>query len=297
MEQTHYIIDNQDTGRVDSYALGAGVMLSFCRAYGDIRANWQPDPASGRLLTVDLCRRGRSAAPLGHGRYGIVAQGEVSVGTVRPDGELYCPGGLYEGVQLVIERERAVDPDGFLALLGLDLDDAERPLCRGTEMYCRPMTPTLENLLEELWVRTDFTAADPGALRYAAVRMLHELPSLPRSRHAEVSYSRSQLEAVRGAEALILQDLSVRHSARELAGLYGMSESGFKLCCRGVLGEGYLPYFRNKRLAKAAELLELTNLKVQEIADLVGYENQGKFAGVFAEKYRAAPLEYRRMSR
>ena len=50
-------------------------------------------------------------------------------------------------------------------------------------------------------------------------------------------------------------------------------------------------------MEKAAGLLEDTDLKVIEIANAVGYENQGKLAKVFAKKYGAAPLEYRRMKR
>ena len=63
------------------------------------------------------------------------------------------------------------------------------------------------------------------------------------------------------------------------------------------LGESYLAYFRRKRMEKAAELLEATTLKVIEIANAVGYENQGKFAKVFSEVYGMTPLEYRRWAR
>ena len=64
---------------------------------------------------------------------------------------------------------------------------------------------------------------------------------------------------------------------------------------KGILGESYLAYFRKKRMEKAAEFLESTNLKVIEVANSVGYENQGKFAKVFAETYGVLPLEYRRL--
>ena len=50
-------------------------------------------------------------------------------------------------------------------------------------------------------------------------------------------------------------------------------------------------------MEKAAELLEATTLKVIEIANAVGYENQGKFAQVFAETYSVTPLEFRRLSK
>ena len=50
-------------------------------------------------------------------------------------------------------------------------------------------------------------------------------------------------------------------------------------------------------MEKAAELLEATTLKVIEIANAVGYENQGKFAKVFSEVYGMTPLDYRRWAR
>lgn len=59
----------------------------------------------------------------------------------------------------------------------------------------------------------------------------------------------------------------------------------------------YLNYFRKKRMEKAAELLESSALKIIEVANAVGYENQGKFAKVFAETYGVSPLEFRRLSK
>jgi len=66
---------------------------------------------------------------------------------------------------------------------------------------------------------------------------------------------------------------------------------------KGILGDSYLNCFRKKRIEKAAELLESTTLKVIEITNIVGYENQGKFAKVFAEVYGVPPLEFRRLSK
>ena len=47
-------------------------------------------------------------------------------------------------------------------------------------------------------------------------------------------------------------------------------------------------------MKKAAELLTSTRLSVAEIAELVGYMNQSKFASVFKKQFGLSPLEYRR---
>ena len=86
------------------------------------------------------------------------------------------------------------------------------------------------------------------------------------------------------AETSILQDLSRRIKAKEMADRFGISESSFKLYVKGILGESYLTYFRKKRMEKVAEFLESTNLKVIEVANSVGYENQGLNNGRTYEK-------------
>lgn len=150
-------------------------------------------------------------------------------------------------------------------------------------------------LVNEEWSRKD--DQEPGYLRYMAARLLHELLDMPSEGETDTYFTRSQISIVREAENIIMQDLSRRITAKEMADRFGISESSFKLYVKGILGDTYLSYFRRKRMEKAAELLESTNMKVIDIANAVGYENQGKFARAFAECYGSAPLEFRCLSK
>ena len=119
---------------------------------------------------------------------------------------------------------------------------------------------------------------------------------MPTESESDGFFTRSQIAIVKEAETIIMNDLSKRFTAKEMANRFGISESSFKLYVKGILGESYLTYFRKKRMEKAAELLTATHLKIIEIANAVGYENQGKFANVFAKEYGTTPLEFRRLS-
>lgn len=110
-------------------------------------------------------------------------------------------------------------------------------------------------------------------------------------------FTRSQIAMAKEAETLILIDLKTRITAKELAERFSVSESSFKFYVKGILGDSYLNCSRKKRMEKAAELLETTNLKVIEIASAVGYENQGKFAKVLADNYGVSSPEFRRLSK
>ena len=147
----------------------------------------------------------------------------------------------------------------------------------------------------KIWEKKE--APELGELRYLTLRLLHEIKDMPKESELDTCFTRSQIAIVKAPESLILADLSRRITAKEMAERFGISASSFKWYVRGILGDSYLSYFRKKRMEKAAELLENTGLKVIEIANQVGYENQGKFARVFAETYGVTPLEFRRCRR
>ena len=151
------------------------------------------------------------------------------------------------------------------------------------------------SLVKETW--TSKEDLEIGSLRYLTVRLLHELMTLPAESEPDTYFTRSQIAIVKEAEALILSNLTRRITAKELAERFGVSESSFKFYVKGILGDSYLNYFRKKRMEKAGELLESTTMKIIEVANAVGYENQGKFAKVFAETYGVSPLEFRRLSK
>ena len=133
-------------------------------------------------------------------------------------------------------------------------------------------------------------------LRYFTIRLFYELLDMPTKSENKTYFTRSQIKIVKEAEEIIMNDLSKRITAKEMASRFGISESSFKLYIKGILGDSYLSYFRKKRMEKAAYLLENTNLKVIEISNAIGYENQGKFAKVFFQMYGITPLEFRRLS-
>ena len=95
-------------------------------------------------------------------------------------------------------------------------------------------------------------------------------------------------------EKIITSDLRQHHPAWELAAQFSVSETSLKNYFRGVFGQNISIYLREVRMKKAAELLTSTRLSVAEIAELVGYMNQSKFASVFKKQFGLSPLEYRR---
>lgn len=247
------------------------------------------------MLILNFCLRGRCDVSLAHNRYAIVKENQVCASTILPTKDFYYPGRLYEGIELYLDLDvlRQADGQDLLSALGVRWAQLPQTFCGRDGLYLHRMSDAMLALCKGAW--TAEAAPDHGQMRYLAVSLLHELSAMPAESKPDAYFTRSQIAIVKEAEALILGDLTKRYTAKELAAHFGISESSFKFYVKGILGESYLAYFRKKRMEKAADLLAATDWNVLEIANAVGYENQGKFAKVFAEAYGAAPLEYRRL--
>ena len=296
-DQTHFYVDKGNEGSVDAYVLAPGITMSFNQIYTNSWMKGDSSVFSDRMLILNFCMAGRCDVSLTGNRYAIVSENQVCVSNILPTKDFYYPGRLYEGIQFYINMNIISQMEGedLMSLLGIDLEHIDEVFCGDRGLYIHRMSDAMLALVNEEWSRKD--DPEPGYLRYMAARLLHELLDMPSEGETDTYFTRSQISIVKEAESIIMQDLSRRITAKEMADRFGISESSFKLYVKGILGDTYLSYFRRKRMERAAELLESTNMKVIDIANAVGYENQGKFARAFAECYGAAPLEFRRLSK
>ncbi|MBP3742789.1 MAG: helix-turn-helix transcriptional regulator, partial [Treponema sp.] len=60
--------------------------------------------------------------------------------------------------------------------------------------------------------------------------------------------------------------------------------------------ETFINFVSDKRLEKARQLLESTDLSIKEITAEVGYNDQNYFSRIFKNKYGLSPKEYRKVN-
>jgi AraC-like DNA-binding protein len=89
-----------------------------------------------------------------------------------------------------------------------------------------------------------------------------------------------------------------RHYARplpvtRLARLAGLSTYYFIRAFRAETGQTPHQYVRERRLARAKELLVTTPLPVTEICDAVGFQSLGSFSSLFRRMTGETPATYR----
>lgn len=82
-------------------------------------------------------------------------------------------------------------------------------------------------------------------------------------------------------------------SIENMAGIVHFSVSYLRQIFKETTGESFNEYLIRKRMEKAGELLRSSSMKIQEVAEFCGYENQGYFASSFKKTFGCTPTEYK----
>ena len=140
---------------------------------------------------------------------------------------------------------------------------------------------------------------DLAAYRFLTLELLRLLDTGEETsgQLAPVFLTRGQRAAALKASEAMSEDLRCQIGLPQLAELAGVSPASLKKYFSQVYGVPISVYLRTMRMARAKELLSSTALRISDIADAVGYENQGKFGAAFRREIGVTPLEYRRLYR
>ncbi len=103
-----------------------------------------------------------------------------------------------------------------------------------------------------------------------------------------------QLLSVKKITAYIDSNLSQPLSIDEIAAEFGLSANYFSTLFKRQCGCTVLEYLTEKRLTRAAQLLDSSNLKITQISTQLGYQNPSYFCALFAKKYGMTPSQYKK---
>ena len=101
---------------------------------------------------------------------------------------------------------------------------------------------------------------------------------------------------VAAARRLIDDDLAKVPTLDAIADRVGTYREKLSLLFRVHLGTTVFAYIRDQRLERGAQLLRDTDIDIQGIALMVGFNNAGNFATAFRERLGVPPSAYRKAS-
>lgn len=116
----------------------------------------------------------------------------------------------------------------------------------------------------------------------------HRIAEQVGGRYAQISNQRAAMERYL-EEHYGDSMLSISNMAEE----FGFSESYFSVLFKDTLGEPYSTYLENLRLNKAGELLCTTRHSIEDVSQMVGYNNSTTFRRAFKRVKGLSPQQYR----
>lgn len=252
-----------------------------------------------RLLCIDHCREGRIDMEIGDGVYNYLENGDLRVDQrINHNGHVAFPLSHYHGLTIGFECEVAEKS------LPLEMKGFSVKLNNLIEKYCTDTTPfvikgntVIEHIFSELYnvpfkIKKDY-------FRIKVLELLLFLDALEISKHKEERpyFYCNQVEKIKAIQRLMVSDLTKYHTIEELSNQFDIAQTPLKDCFKSVFGKPIFTYMRHYRMNYAASLLRCKKeLKISEIAGVVGYDSPSKFSSAFHEIIGKSPLEYRKFS-
>ena len=229
------------------------------REIPDIVANPGNAKGEGRVLKINYCVSGRCELRLRDGECTYLTTGEIAVDAGQALNTFYYPTGEYRGFEIAVYLD-------FLPrkynVLGECFSSPERiyNLCSQLEH------PWIRNAGESISRMHDVFKTYTNEYKNSELLLLKclEMISLLSQMDFGIASIRrtyctaSQVEIAKKTMKIIMSDLSVRFTARDLAKDFGISETSLKNYFRSVYGCGYAEHQQIARMKKAARLLEET---------------------------------------
>lgn len=160
------------------------------------------------------------------------------------------------------------------------------------------LSPALRRILEEIYTcrltglfRRLFLEAKSLEL---LARYLHERTGENPEKPVRTPLSRTDVQRIRQARALLDADIANAPPLRTLARMAGLNECKLKAGFKSLFGMPVHAYVIDRRLDTARLLLERDGLDVTTTANSVGYTELGYFSRRFKEKFGLSPSTYRK---
>ncbi|MBR2088714.1 MAG: helix-turn-helix transcriptional regulator [Oscillospiraceae bacterium] len=282
-----YSVYRSGGSKIVCYPIVEGVSL-FCVHIQDAACPElnNPDARAAGSVKLNICLNGRCEIKTYSGVVTYLIGGELAVDDGQTMESYTFPTADYTGIELYIEDQAVIK--AFSGIFPLPLSDRTHPLIAAADPMVLQITEQILRYSEQ-----DF---DSSILRLKYEELLLLLKHL----HTDFKlqsrryYPHQQTEIAKAVHDSIVSDLSVRHSAAELAVQFGVSETSMKTYFRNVYGYSFREFQQKMRMEKAVELLVQTSDSLCQIARQVGFSGQSKFTDAFRKYAGCTPMEYRK---
>lgn len=279
--------------RITVFPITTGIFLSLNEVIGT-SIPFDENIYKYEMTTINQCIAGRCEFKHPEEAVSYISPQLTCIARKRRMDSFNYPLGNYTGLEIsIIEELLDENTKKSLDQFSIDIDRLLGKYLNDTETYIGRSDNKLQGRFKELY--QILSTKNLGRIRLKVLEIFELLISEEVIYPFESHYlTSSQAALARRAHDILTNDLSKHIPAKDIAMSLGVSETSLKNYFKEVYGLCLSDYMREKRMKYAADQLQNTSLSILDIANSVGYTNQGRFAKVFYDYYKSKPLEYRR---
>jgi AraC-like DNA-binding protein len=134
------------------------------------------------------------------------------------------------------------------------------------------------------------------ALEVAAL-VLEEEQEIQQGRRSFLDLKPDYVDRIHHAREILRQNLHQPPSLMELARRVGLNDYSLKCGFKQVFGKTVFGYLHDYRMEQASQLLMSGEMKVEEVAEAIGFESRSYFSSAFRKKFGITPKTYQMQCR
>ena len=167
-------------------------------------------------------------------------------------------------------------------------------ITQSERIYCAASLNALADIIVHLIAQHYGKAAAQNVER----NFSHEIRKpYEEQRYLEGAVDRHADELIAEIQFWLRTHLNTELTLNEIAEQFGLSQRSFTRRFKAATGVRATQYWQQLRIETAKDLLASSNLTIQEIADQVGYQDQGHLTRLFKQNLSLTPKAYRAMVR
>jgi len=287
--------DNTGEGEMTLYNVFPGIFLMYNDFH--MKGCFSGFQSDMELFCIDHCREGRIEQEISKGAFSYLEAGDLRIDRrIHHTGQVFFPLCHYHGLSICFEMKTVKEEfPKEIKNFSVNLTDLVKKYCSDAVPYVIPGEPATQHIFSELY---NVPAKIKGwYFKVKVLELLLYLDALELPEHKEERpyFYKGQVEKIKAIQTLITSDLTRNYTIEELSERFDIAQMPMKNCFKGIYGSPIFAYMRIYRMNYAASLLKTDkNLKVSDVAGLVGYDSPSKFASAFKKTMGKTPLEYRK---
>lgn len=255
-------------------------------------SNWRYGPVNA--FAIEYCLDGRMECMIEEECL-YISKGDMILSRTDPTTRiLQYPTGDYHALSFVFYLEEPSSVlNMHLKIAGFTLERlVQRYFPDGRYFHILKKSQQLENLFETLFGVPKSIKSTYLGIKSLEVLILLAAEVLEIEEKTTCKISRHQVEMTKNVYQYVMAHPEERYAIDELAEKFNVSATHLKKCFQIVYGTSMQKFIREQKMKAAAKVLETTNVKITEVAQMFGYSNISKFSEAFKSVMGEHPKYY-----